>query len=1192
MPQLTPHQSEALNTKRSLSLTANAGSGKTFVLAKRFLEILFRENVPLNKVAAITFTERAAGELYKKIADELNHLNIETVDENKRRRIESVRKQLVSAKISTIHSFCIDLLKEFPVEASIDANFIPVDTRTANELIELSIEEVIRSHLSNPENTDEVKSLIRLLGSKKALMKELSGLVWKRKIVEEIEKNIYNGTVEETADKLYRLFIEEAEKILNIEKPEFIKHLRLINQLVIEHKNNNEIAIRVNEILEKLGKSNHLKENISLIVDARDIILTKNKTIKSREYLPGKLRYEIQSAVILVENFLNDFKQIEINKNHRETELELAKFGKSILLILNEVLIAYENKKSASGYLDFEDILLKTKKVLKNDEVIISLRKKYSFILVDEYQDTNELQYKIFLPIVNYLQSGNLFVVGDEKQSIYRFRDAELEVFNKTKEDIISVNGKESLLVLPDSFRMSPANCLFTNVLFKNLFKNAKPLYGEVETSGLVCAKTENLESKIEFLISEKELEISQAELTANKILQIQSENQNVVKMWNDIAVLVRKRSAFAELEQAFTKYKIPYTVIGGTGFYQQQSISDIYNYFAFLFNTKDDAALNGVFRSPFFSVPDTKIFSLSLTEGNSYWDKLAAASKNDEYWFNIFSILNENLLLSKRAGIPGLLRKILSESGFISVISSRPNGIQEIANVNKIISLTINFFTRELKTLYDYVNFLKDAIESYEDEAQAGIESGTNSVNLLTIHQAKGLEFPAVILYKCDDITRTEQVKSKSFNVDKKFGLLTKVPHLGNYFDSYLTAPVVGLYNFLEAKKNLAELKRLLYVGITRAKNFLFISAMESKKSNSFINLIQQGLNTDLSGNEIIIEDELEYLRQENNKYQNVIEKLKITIPVLRKIEFPADKITKEEETGLKFKNYIDKISDHSKGEIISATKFSVFLNCPLKYNLTYNFNLADLVSVLQAESKYQTGKKHFEYNSKEFNSRFVEEMYSGESHANLKGKLIHKILEKETGENDIEDLTNSFLNQEVFLPDLDEKTIRNFMESIKNDVKIFYSSEEYKFISSFRSYKNEFEAYLKEDDYYLYGIIDKLIISDKKIIIVDYKTDFVTENLLNKKAENYLPQMRFYAYIISRLFPDAEEIEIRLVFIRMPEIPFVTNFNAQDKKEIKMQLKGYISSIREENFSVNLHHCNECVFADNNNKCIIKEQ
>ena len=127
MNELTQHQRAALNYKEHISLTANAGSGKTFVLSKRFVEIAINEDVPLRNLVAITFTEKAASELYKKISEEIESGINSTNDLDSRKKLNRLRRQLVSANISTIHSFCIDILKEFPAEAQIDANFTPID---------------------------------------------------------------------------------------------------------------------------------------------------------------------------------------------------------------------------------------------------------------------------------------------------------------------------------------------------------------------------------------------------------------------------------------------------------------------------------------------------------------------------------------------------------------------------------------------------------------------------------------------------------------------------------------------------------------------------------------------------------------------------------------------------------------------------------------------------------------------------------------------------------------------------------------------------------------------------------------------------------------------------------------------------------------------------------------------------------
>ena len=214
MISLTPHQLKALNYKSHTSLTANAGSGKTFVLSKRYLEIALNENISLRNIAAITFTDKAAGELYKKIAEQIEEKIISTNDSELLIRLEILRRQLVSANISTIHSFCIDVLKENPVEAGIDANFVPIEEQMSDELVELSIEEVIKKSLQRKEDEQRLKYLIRIFSSKALFARELKSLIKSRKNVLTLYDKIYKYSRKTIAEIFHSKFLELAEVIL------------------------------------------------------------------------------------------------------------------------------------------------------------------------------------------------------------------------------------------------------------------------------------------------------------------------------------------------------------------------------------------------------------------------------------------------------------------------------------------------------------------------------------------------------------------------------------------------------------------------------------------------------------------------------------------------------------------------------------------------------------------------------------------------------------------------------------------------------------------------------------------------------------------------------------------------------------------------------------------------------------------
>ncbi len=1208
MAYLTPHQEKALNYKNHISLTANAGSGKTFVLSKRFLKIITEENISLRNIAAITFTDKAASELYKKIAIQIEEEIKATSDEKEIRKLESIRRQLVSANISTIHSFCIDILREHPVEAELDANFSPVDESTSEELIELSVEEMIKDSLKNKSDEDKLKNLIRIYSSKNLLAKELITLVKNRKNVLTVADKIYSKPEAEIALFFHQSFLSYFEKIFQVKIDAAISSLNKINEVVFEVNNNNQYAVEIRSLINRLSTESDNENIIKILLDTKNQALTKDNKVKSRGYLKSDLRGGLQKEIDLTEQFFEGFSKLDYQDNFPEVENELARFGKDIIYFFSKAIEIYGKKKKDNGYLDYEDILLHTKNILELENVRKDLSEKYKYIMIDEYQDTNEIQYNIFLPILEKLKTGNLFVVGDEKQSIYMFRDAELEVFDVTKNDIKSASGPEYLLTLPDSFRMAPAVCLFANLLFKKLFAEPNLLFNEVEHSDLVCARTDDNPGKIEILLTKNNNEIEsvekntnifnfEAEIVAKRILKlIYSDNVQGKIIWNDIAVLCRKRKYFNELEKTFVKYNIPFVILGGKGFYQKQTVYDIYNYFSFLADKQNDTALIGILRSTFFSMSDSQIFEISLKPGKNYWEKLQHYIEENNEFKNIALVLKENLSLAQNYDITALLRKILNETDLLAVLASKQNGNQELANVEKLIKLTINYFTQGFKTLYDYVNFLRDSIEQFEDEAQAAVADESNSVKIMTFHQSKGLEFDNVFLYGCNESIKKESIRSKSINVNKKFGLLTKIPLNSNYSSEYSSAPIIGISNLISEKKNIAEFKRLFYVGVTRAKNNLFISAALNKddesNTNSFLALLQKSFGVDLNSQSFNIKSDLKFLLFQDNKYGTVEKEVSTEIKILNTIEYSSQYQNEGEKVHVKKLYKIGKIKDNPKGEIISATKISVYKQCPLKYYLTYDLGYTPFFQKYKKWTMQTNLQKRYEFNEREDEALFdfheLTDYKIIKEFSDVKGRVIHSVLQKEINQNQLESFIEESIINELssFIVDEKQKTV------LKNDVLAdlinFYASKEYSDLKNYKNYYNEYEVYSKENDYFLYGIIDKLIIEDNKAIIVDYKTDLVAEEELEEKSKSYFNQLRFYSYIVNRLFDDITSYELRLIFIKLPQHPQVVKINIRDFELFKQEIESIVNNMRNQNYIKKLQHCPDCYYSIGNNRCI----
>ncbi len=1196
MDQLTTHQKKALNFKDHISLTANAGSGKTFVLSRRYLEIALSLNGAIGQIAAITFTDKAASELYKKIAVYIESRFKSSDNSEEKKLLNRIRRQLVSANISTIHSFCIDILKQFPVEAGLDANFQSIDEITSGDLIELSVEEILRESLSGSSAADDTKYLVRFFRSRLGLASQLRSLVKDRKKVLDIRERIYSNNIEEIRVFFHEAFLQTAGLLLQIGEEDFINSLTLINDTVLSVKEINEKALEIRPLIEEFKNETDPENKIRILELIRGLGFTNRCEVRKQGYLANGMRDGLSAQITGAENYVRDASKLKSAENFEQSELSLAKFGKSIMNLFSLCIERYESKKRENGYLDYEDILILTKNILKIPSVKTELSRKFRYIMVDEYQDTNEIQYQIFLPILDDLREGNLFVVGDEKQSIYMFRDADLEVFRITKEQISGASGEKSLLSLPDSFRMAPGICLFVNKLFRNLFSDPNDLFNEVNHSDLVCAKEEDTDSLIEILLGapaesdddEKE-SVNEAELTARRINSLVNGTDNRRELnWKDIAVLVRKRKSFTSLEKIFIEKNIPFSIVGGKGFYQRQSVYDIYNYFSFLLDPRNDTALVGILRSPFFNIPDNRIYELSLADGRTLWEKLLKACSSYQDFQKICDKLKAHLEQAKVFNAPGLLRRILNESPYLAVLAQKASGQQEIANIDKLVKLTIGFQGKGFKTMYDYVDFLKSSIEEMEDEPQAAIADESDSIKVMTLHQAKGLEYPAVFIYNAHETTYVDRVKKGSIQIDKNYGLLTKVPLNNDYFSEYESAPISSLYDYISAKKEAAELKRLFYVGATRAKNYLFISAeeTESYKKGSFMDLLQEGLNIDFTQDMFEFRDRLQFLKTEGGSFENFSREIRQKIKIIRNVEETINGSVNDSESAAA-KIMISGTGDYPKGEVISATRFATFMQCPLKYRLTFELEMSGLMkNYINSLFIGKRNKSHLELSPKENSS---EKQYDEKSTlpAERKGSIIHKILQKGNLKISSDEI-KKIIRSEYFPEDPGD--INALSKEISRKLSELSGSDIYNKISSYKKFYNEYEIFVNDGDYFLHGIMDKLIIEGEIAIIIDYKTDSISREEICDRASLYFHQLKFYSYIVSRFFKELTSFELRIIFINFPGEDVKEIISLDEAEAFGEQIREMVHQIRLNKFDRNLSHCKDCNFSLNNSSCIVE--
>ena len=339
-----------------------------------------------------------------------------------------------------------------------------------------------------------------------------------------------------------------------------------------------------------------------------------------------------------------------------------------------------------------------------------------------------------------------------------------------------------------------------------------------------------------------------------------------------------------------------------------------------------------------------------------------------------------------------------------------------------------------------------------------------------------------------------------------------------------------------------------------------------------------------------LILKDNLKFLIKNKNEYSNIVKENSFTIPVIKKIEEIPEISEYEKDYETKEKIIINEIKDRTENEIISATKVSVFKQCPLKYQLTYEYGFTSLFNKYINWHHLNPEKTHFEFKDNEEYNLLDSSVYGDEerakefsnrSAADIKGRIIHSILQNELSIGEIDEFTTKKLKEEFELNQPQDEFLLRLKNQIVDDLKKFYVSSSYLELKKENNYKNEFEIYVKENDYFLYGIIDKIIFSNNKIIIIDYKTDNISKNEVLARVRTYMNQLKFYSYIAIKLFPDFDIIELRLLFVKLPDEIISEVLNKQDVMNFGSGINILVNEIRNKNFPKNLNHCIECYFA-----------
>jgi len=851
---MTDEQLGAVEDGRTrVCVVAGAGCGKTSVLVEHFLHLI-EQGHSADSIVAITFTEKAAAEMTDRLRNACAKRAETARDDEAKQKWEQAFWAVQTGAASTIHGLAQRILKGFPFAAGLDPRFTILDGNESEMLLEAACSDTLRRLLES-ENAElgELLADYSLMAIREAAKKLLAH----RDAFRQLREN---------AD------IPEDELFANI-----ARSLRSWARRTARIKLTTPDMLEAFKALVNLKNAPAWTEETDIL--AHDVALTAN-------LWPSVLReIEIKDPDKPISEFpTEDFVGAAANRGKKENwrsqeELKEARAAfktvkKAFLETLNTVLrepgeaeraqlaktrlftgVAagiqdyYERLKEIRATVDFDDLLEKSYALLTgDDEVREATHRRIKCVLVDELQDISPIQWSFIKALVSGGNDSHLFMVGDEKQSIYRFRGADVRVFRDVQ-STMAANGLRHELTL--SFRFHPKLNTFYNFLFEHLFEQRdeepfRTLFNPLDS----YRKDVPEDSAIEFMAAHMEDgqdsqagRAEEARLITARIRQIITEREPKVfdqktrgmrePKLADIAILLRATSDLYIYERAMREAGIDYYVSSSATFYETQVVNDIYYLVRTLANPRDAMALCAVLRGPFCSLNDNTLAVLSaggslpdaFADWESFKDKLEGAET--QRLADAAEIITKLRDDYGREMISSLIESAIEMTGYDAYLLATFMGHQHLANGLKIIG-EIRKLESDGFTASETLNRLKSIMTAPPRESEAVIaDPDMDHVQIMTIHKSKGLEFPIVFI---PDIGRQDPRKSDT-QLYPEVGMRTPNQRIK---DDKGRSLIDNYIKYYETEQATEESKRLLYVAATRARDHLVFSCFKSSGRQS----------------------------------------------------------------------------------------------------------------------------------------------------------------------------------------------------------------------------------------------------------------------------------------------------------------------------------------------------------------------
>ena len=617
---------------------------------------------------------------------------------------------------------------------------------------------------------------------------------------------------------------------------------------------------------------------------------------------------------------------------------------------------------------------------------------------------------------------------------------------------------------------------------------------------------------------------------------------------YGDIAVLARSRNGLDSLVEALQNHNIPYILHAGAGFYEAQEIIDMISFLRFIQNPNDDIALSSLLHSPLFGLPDSELFRISAErDGITFWEKFqnyCLKNKNDlsGETHRARELLEHIIHIAPRMTIPRLIIHILEECGWYGAIAGYPAEKQMKANIDKLIDKAREFEFRGFRSLLDFVNEIEMLTEEGSGESEAVFMAGENAVNILTIHASKGLEFPVVALFR----SGADSGRSASDYLSDKLGLTFKMPVETEVkgVTTDVETPLHSANKMLRKFADDAEEKRILYVALTRAKDHLIISGSIKKNPRHYLESIMAitGVSPDVLESEETeflqeIRESLEFRDGDYKFHKYMIFPVKIYTD-LQDVELSESDSGEMPDRELK----LDEISSSINNINFSATKLIRYENDFEEYFKRYRLGLPET----SPDEVFKTRETE------------ADQQIS----AATEGTVIHGTMESimqwtnNASETDEEKLRSTLYRMsEALKLSISEEKIAEMMNECADTVKTGLIK---RYAGKLGEAQFERQLSMPAGKDFLYGAIDLLIRNDAgEFEVWDWKTNRLASlNEITETAAKYELQLKIYAYMVSLLYPQQNQVITRLLFTKLAkpgaDDPAWTYYRAWTKQEL----------------------------------------